>query len=215
MKLIIEYASFFNRNNVSFADKDTIQKCTNIIGKRSGIYTIINKVNGYCYIGQSMNITNRLWQHKSLLRNNHHLYKNGDLSLLQKAWNKYGEEFFEFKIIEFCEVDKLDDRERYWISFYKCNHAKYRRGYNTTDGGEGAYSNQHVKGRIQINDGQVQKMIYPDEFRIYKKQGFVRGMLPQTIEKINRNRNPKSGENHWLMARRYLMGIKRYYRNRI
>lgn len=201
MKLDIEYASFFNRNKASFVDNDTIEKCTNTIGRNSGIYAIINKVNGYRYIGQSVNITNRLWQHKSLLRNNHHTYKNGDLSLLQKAWNKYGEESFEFKIIEFCEVDKLDDRERYWIDFYKCNHAKFRQGYNTTDGGEGAYSNQNVKGRIQINNGQVQKMIYPDELQMYERQGFVRGILPQTIEKVNKNRNPKSGEAHWAYGR--------------
>lgn len=116
---------------------------------------------------------------------------------MQKAWNKYGEDAFEFKIIEFCEVNKLNEREQYWIDYYKCNHSKYRQGYNATDGGEGAYSNQNVKGRIQVNNGEIQKMIYPNELPIYEEQGFVRGLLPKTIEKINENRNIKYGEEHW------------------
>ena len=40
-------------------------------------------------------------------------------------------------------------------------------------------------------------MIYPNELQIYEQQGFVRGFLPKTIEKINKNRNPKYGDEHW------------------
>lgn len=197
MKLNIEYASFFNRNIFSFVSPKVIEKCNNFIYRRSGIYEIVNKINGYRYIGKSKNVANRLGQHKSLLRNNHHIYRTGKLSLLQKAWNKYGEDAFEFKIIEFCEVDKLNEREQYWIDYYKCNHSKYRKGYNATDGGEGAYSNQNVKGRIQVHNGEIQKMIYLNELPIYEEQGFVRGLLPKTIEKVNANRNLKYGEEHW------------------
>lgn len=203
MKLDIEYASFFNRNTLSFVNKKLIEKCNNLIYRRSGIYTIINKTNGDRYIGQSKNVTNRLWIHKSLLKNNHHVYKTGELSLLQKAWNKYGENNFIFEIVEFCEADKLNEREMYWIDYYRCNHAKYRQGYNMTDGGEGAYSNQHMKGRIQINNGKIQKMIYPYEFPEYEKQGFVKGLLPKTIEKVNQNRTIRSGKEHWAYGKTF------------
>lgn len=196
MKHKIQYASFFN-SAFSFMSKKALEKCNKIIYARSGIYSITNKINNYRYIGKSKNVTMRLSQHKSLLRNNHHRYRNGNLSLLQKAWNKYGEDAFEFKIIEFCEVDQLNEREQYWIEYYKCNHAKYRQGYNVTDGGDGAVSNQNVKGRIQVNNGEIQKMIYPEEFPVYEKQGFVRGLLPQNIEKANLNRTILSGEDHW------------------
>ena len=50
---------------------------------------------------------------------------------LQNAWNKYGEENFEFSIIEECHMDQLDQREIYWIS--KLN--SYEDGYNLTSGG--------------------------------------------------------------------------------
>lgn len=104
-------------------------------------------------------------------------------------------------MIEICLIDELNEREQYWIDFYKCNHAKYRQGYNATDGGEGAYSNQNVKGRIHVYNGDVHKMIYPDEFEEYKKQGFVKGLPPEVIEKVKQNRSIKYGEEHWAFGR--------------
>jgi group I intron endonuclease len=60
-----------------------------------GIYAITNKVNGCCYIGSAMNINIRWRIHKSALsRNKHHSIH------LQRAWNKYGQESFEFKVLE-------------------------------------------------------------------------------------------------------------------
>lgn len=60
-----------------------------------GIYFIVNKNNGKIYIGSSVNIKQRISKHKSdLKKNKHHSY------LLQRAWNKDGEESFEFKVVE-------------------------------------------------------------------------------------------------------------------
>jgi hypothetical protein len=30
-------------------------------------------------------------------------------------WNKYGERNFNFRILEFCQIRDLDEREQYWI----------------------------------------------------------------------------------------------------
>ena len=73
LKLTIEYASFFNRNTFSYVNKKVIDECNSFIYRRSGIYAIINKNNGNKYIGKSKNVSIRLGQHKSLLRNNHHV----------------------------------------------------------------------------------------------------------------------------------------------
>lgn len=78
-----------------------------------GIYKIENLINSKVYVGQSININNRWKEHKANLRNNNHQNKH-----LQNAWNKYGEENFNFEIIEECEENKLNEREQYWLDYY-------------------------------------------------------------------------------------------------
>ena len=52
---------------------------------------------------------------------------------------EYGVEKFSFKIIEQCSVREVDDRERFWISYYdSCNPEK---GYNKETGGKLAKKN--------------------------------------------------------------------------
>ncbi len=91
-----------------------------------GIYKIKNLLNGKLYIGQSVNIEQRWRMHIIELKNNRH-----HSACLQNAWNKYGEENFEFSIIEECQIDQLNLREMYWIDKFD----SYKNGYNLTIGG--------------------------------------------------------------------------------
>lgn len=63
--------------------------------KNCGVYIIRNIVNNNIYIGSSVNIKKRFCQHRNSLRKNKHHNK-----YLQHSWNKYGEENFEFVVIE-------------------------------------------------------------------------------------------------------------------
>lgn len=90
-----------------------------------GIYKITNRINGKVYIGQSVNIQQRWYQHKSS-------FKNGN-TLLYQAIRKYGLENFCFEIIEECPQEKLNEKEIYWIDYY--NSFNYENGYNMTPGG--------------------------------------------------------------------------------
>ena len=65
--------------------------------KICGIYKIENKIDGKKYIGQSVNIKERWYEHKYDLRHNIH-----DNSYLQNAWNKYAEKSFIFSIVMEC-----------------------------------------------------------------------------------------------------------------
>ena len=93
-----------------------------------GIYKITNKINGKCYIGQSINITNRWKRHKNTAYNpNNESYD----SPLYQSFRKYGIENFSFEILEECSKELLNSKERYWIQYYN----SYNNGYNQTDGG--------------------------------------------------------------------------------
>ena len=94
-----------------------------------GIYSFLNIVNGKRYIGQSNDIYRRERNHRTNLTQRR---KENDHFI--NAWHKYGEQNFEFSILEECSLLDLNDRERYWIAFYQSNDPKY--GYNKTSGGQ-------------------------------------------------------------------------------
>ena len=77
---------------------------------KSGIYKIRNISNNHIYVGSAVNIKSRWSSHKAALKKQTH---HG--SYLQRAWNKYGAECFEFSVIELCEKEKLIEREQYYI----------------------------------------------------------------------------------------------------
>lgn len=95
----------------------------------SGIYMIKNKIDNKLYIGQSKDVKCRWINHKSRLNCNNHPNNK-----LQNAWNKYGEENFDFILLEECNQDIIDEREIYWISYYNSANRDY--GYNLSTGGE-------------------------------------------------------------------------------
>lgn len=75
------------------------------------------------YVGGSQDIQDRRRHHFRMLRQNKHQNK-----YFQEAFDKYGEDKFEFNILEFCDTEDLGDREQYWIDKFKSNQRKY--GYN-------------------------------------------------------------------------------------
>jgi group I intron endonuclease len=89
--------------------------------KRAGIYRILNKVNGKCYIGSSSDVRQRISRHKHDLKKNWH-----ENSHLQNAWNRYGEHNFKFIILLFCKQKVLIEKEQQMIDFYSA----YTKGYN-------------------------------------------------------------------------------------
>lgn len=75
--------------------------------KICGIYKIINKLNGKFYIGSSVDIKGRFYNHKSQLDRNIHNNK-----YLQNSWNKHGGINFEFFIIKECNCENLISEEQ-------------------------------------------------------------------------------------------------------
>lgn len=104
-----------------------------------GIYKIENKVNGKVYIGQSVNIPTR-WRHHCAVA--HNPSAAGYDYPLYKAIRKYGLENFDFSVLEYCELNELDEKEKFCIQKYDA----INNGYNQTL--ENSTSGHYVK----IND---------------------------------------------------------------
>lgn len=95
-------------------------KNTNI----SGIYKI-DFPNGKSYIGQSQNIYRRILEH-----NRYALYGHGKhpIQVCEKAINKYGQIKQIIILQEDIPLEKLSEREKYWINFYGTTDRE--KGYN-------------------------------------------------------------------------------------
>jgi len=100
-----------------------------------GIYKITNKQTGKFYIGSSVNVEKRWRAHKSRLRLGVHSNQH-----LLSAWGKYGEESFDFSILQEVEEEVLLDVEQQVIDESGCLDRKV--GYN-----KAPFAGSPMKGR--------------------------------------------------------------------
>lgn len=91
--------------------------------KISGVYLIINCINGKIYVGSAANIVQRWNWHKQWLEKEKHHNK-----YLQRAVVKYGLDAFHFCIVEECSIDNLFKIEQIWIDNTDCCNPEI--GYN-------------------------------------------------------------------------------------
>lgn len=90
---------------------------------KSGVYAIRNVETGECYVGSSVDVPARWRYHKKSLRKNCSKHPP-----LQLAWDKHGEDAFEFLMLErVTDITKLIEREQYWLVKLDA----LRKGYNS------------------------------------------------------------------------------------
>ena len=74
---------------------------------KSGIYEILNTINGKRYVGSSVDLEKRRAYHRQALRKQTHCNP-----YLQNAWNKCGEKAFKFKTFFYCGKESLIELEQ-------------------------------------------------------------------------------------------------------
>jgi group I intron endonuclease len=136
---------------------------------RPYIYLVKNQQNKIVYIGQQIGT-------KSLNE-----YQGSGL-LLNRAYNKYGKDYFKREIIEYCNMDELNDKEKLYIKQY---NTKFPHGYNLTEGGDGmkgyTYNNNQKQNISNAKNGQKYPKEHGEKIR-QAKLGKKRD--PETINKI-------------------------------
>lgn len=163
-----------------------------------GIYAITNKVNSKIYIGQSIDVDRRWNDHIKELNNGEHVN-----NYLQNAWTKYGQDNFEFGILEEIFEKELNEREEYWICFYKSNIRKF--GYNLMSGGNSSRHAEETKQKISNSlkgikrtEKQKANIGKGSKNRIPWNKG--KSMSEEQKEKIKqtfKERQPNKGQVSW------------------
>lgn len=126
--------------------------------ENSGIYCITNLINNKRYIGQTYNLSYRWRRHLCDLRHNNHSNNH-----LQASFNKYGEQSFDYSILEKCSLIDLDEKEKYWIKIYN----SLENGYNQADGGLGCRGYKHTESEL----AKMRAVHNPDPVLQYSESG--------------------------------------------
>lgn len=93
------------------------------VSRVSGVYQILCRPTGKVYIGSTVDLNARWAMHRTMLRRKTHHNAH-----LQQAWNKYGEESFEFSVLEVVDASSLLQAEQSWIDKTRCVDRKI--GFN-------------------------------------------------------------------------------------
>lgn len=116
------------------------------------IYCYTNTKNDKKYVGQTGDIQRRRREHRNLA------LRDRPTSLFHKDLKFYGEDVFEFEVLEFGDwtQDHTNERETYWIqeknSFYRTGH-----GYNLTRNGTWN-GNEGNRAKLLLSESSLEKI---------------------------------------------------------
>jgi P2-related tail formation protein len=119
-----------SRGDIVFT-KASIKKINRSYLIMAYIYQITNLVNGKIYIGKTVDTIETRWKkHQTDCCRAKYEHRP-----LYQAMKKYGVNNFSVKELEECPVERVNEREKYWIEAL----GSYKHGYNATLGGDGTH----------------------------------------------------------------------------
>lgn len=155
------------------------------------IYMYINKLNGRKYIGQAQDFNKR---------HRHHIAKSNNKYPIDRAFNKYGKENFEIKILaeNIPTQEQINEYEKFFIKRYKTLATEC--GYNISNGGESGHNNFAGKTEEEINEIRHKISIHHADISgknnpMYGKCGKENPNYGNG-EKIKGEKNPFYGKHH-------------------
>lgn len=137
----------------------------------SCIYLWTNKTNNKKYVGQTINFYDRM-----------HHYKNGYFNKYMKsAIQKYGYDGFDITILEKdVPKEKLDEREQYWLDYYKSYESD--KGYNICSVASSTLGYHHTLATKELLSQQKKELFQSDPSFIKKfKEKIMECMAKSTL----------------------------------
>src|SRR5689334_1980502 len=124
----------------------------------TGVYAIVNLVNGKRYVGSTVaGFITRKTDHWRSLKNGTHNNKH-----LQRSWDKHGEANFMFIILQKCPPSRCTSLETAYIT--KFDSANPDRGYNLSPTGGSLLGYIHTQeAKDKISAGNKGKIRSPEE----------------------------------------------------
>jgi group I intron endonuclease len=95
---------------------------------KSGVYCLINKINGHAYVGSSINLASRMrnYLNNTFLKNK----QNANMPIV-RALLKYDQSNFTLLILEYIEPESLAVRETFYISQVMPYYNVLKQGYSS------------------------------------------------------------------------------------
>lgn len=181
-------------SNAEMLKKEILQENKNM----SGIYRWINEETGNTYVGSGMNLTKRIrsyYQVSELKKNPRHI---------NKALLKYGHDKFKLEILEYCDKDKLMEREQFYLDQLNPSYNILKQAYSLEGFKHSAetiellkereFSKEHRDNLSKANTGRV----FSEEtlsklsksLTEYRKEHFL---TPEALENIKQKTTEREG----------------------
>lgn len=119
-----------------------------------GIYEIRNKINGKRYIGRSKDIERRKIEHLTMLENGMH-----NSIKLQRAWNKYGDDSFEFNVVEEVKNKKM----------LHSKESKYIKQFDSMLNGYNMIAPEDIKQLTKKELKEIEQMLLDQSYLEFEK----------------------------------------------
>ena len=142
------------------------------------IYRIRNITNDKFYIGSATDSRKRFWEHRKMLRNGSH-----HSVLLQRAWNKYGEDFFKFEIVR-----QLKDRTLLQPEEQKLLDEHFGKNYcyNASPNADTPSRNPTPEHRKRLSEATKEQWKHSDPRTGKKHSSETRALISQNLKKAHK-----------------------------
>jgi group I intron endonuclease len=155
----------------------------------TGVYCLVNKINGNIYIGSSVNLAVRMMNYlnTTFLKNK----KNNNMPIIQ-ALLKYDQANFSLLIVEYVDIKNLSVRETYYITHLLPNYNILKQGYSSI-------GYKHTEATKQMLSELAKNRVHSDK---------TKSLISKALVGVN---NPFYNKNHSVESKLRMIEAKSTY----